>query len=337
MNGMEKLGIGVSGLGVGERHARMVAGLSEPGFLGLYDPNREKAAGLAKALGAVAVGSFQDLIDDERVKVIVVASPDHDHVEQIVAALRSGRHVFTEKPMCNTARELERIVREWRGQSDRLWLRSNLVLRAAPLYQWLRKEIAQGTFGEVYAFDGEYLYGRLEKITGGWRGTGDNYSGIKGGGVHLIDLMCWITGQKPVSVHTAGNGICTRGSSVAIKDYASCTFRFDSGLVGRVTANLGCVHRHHHVMRVYGTEATFIYDDCGPRIHRSRDPMLRATPVELDPLPAGKSELLPVFLDAIRDGIDMREQTEEEFSIMSMCFAGDASLASGAEERIAYP
>jgi predicted dehydrogenase len=114
-------------------------------------------------------------------------------------------------------------------------------------------------------------------------------------------------------------------------------FRFDSGLVGRVTANLGCVHRHHHVVRVFGTKATFIYDDSGPRIHRGRGPNERATPIDQEPLPAGKSELLLGFLDAVRQGTDTRRQTEEEFSIVSICFASDASIASGVEEKIVYP
>lgn len=337
MTGTVNPGVGVSGLGVGERHARMVASLPDAAFLRLYDPGNQKVADLAAELRATPAASFSDLLSDGRLGVIVVASPDHHHAEQIVAALRSGRHVFTEKPMCNTTEELNGIVSEWRKHAGRLQLRSNLVLRTAPLYQWLRQEIAAGAFGEIYAFDGDYLYGRIEKLLNGWRGTGKNYSGIKGGGVHLIDLMCWLTGQKPKSVFTLGADICTRGTQVASTDQMSCTFRFDSGLIGRVTANLGSVHRHHHVVRIFGTKATFIYDDCGPRVHRSRDPGLRASAVDLEPLPAGKSDLLREFLHAVQHGADTREQTEEEFSIVSICFACDASLASGVEEKIGYP
>lgn len=333
---IERLGVAVSGLGVGERHARKAAALAETTVRQVYDPSTSKRARVAAEIGAAEAGSFETLLEDPAVDVIVVASPDHRHAEQIVAALRSGRHVFAEKPLCNTPDELALIMDEWRRTDGRLHLQSNLVLRAAPLYLWLKAAIVAGTFGEVYAFDGDYLYGRLEKVLTGWRGTGANYSGIKGGGVHLIDLMCWLTGQKPSRAFTVGSNICTRGSSVLSTDHMSTTFRFESGLVGRITANLGCVHRHHHFVRVFGTKATFIYDDLGPRVHTSRDPAMRASAVALDPLPAGKSDLFPGFIEGIRTGRDRRRETEEEFATVSVCFASDASLASSVEEPIVY-
>jgi predicted dehydrogenase len=67
------------------------------------------------------------------------------------------------------------------------------VLRAAPLYLWLQQEVKRGSFGEIYAFNGDYLYGRLHKITMGWRKEVSNYSVMLGGGIHLVDLMVWLT------------------------------------------------------------------------------------------------------------------------------------------------
>ena len=50
-------------------------------------------------------------------------------------------------------------------------LACNLVLRAAPLYVGgSKRPSARGELGEIYAMDGDYLYGRLPKITDGWRG-----------------------------------------------------------------------------------------------------------------------------------------------------------------------
>lgn len=331
------LGVAVAGLGVGERHARMATSLPTTSLRQVFDPVEAKRARVARDTGARDAAGFDALIADAEAHVIVVASPDHCHADQIVAALQAGRHVFAEKPLCNTPGELARIIHEWRRHEGRLHLMSNLVLRAAPLYLWLKAEIEAGTFGEIYAFDGDYLYGRLEKMLTGWRGYGANYSGMKGGGVHLVDLMCWLTGQRPSHAFTIGSNICTRGTTVVSADHMSATFRFASGLVGRVTANLGCVHRHHHFVRIFGTKATFVYDDLGPRVHLTRDPAVRASPVELDPLPAGKSDLFPGFIEGIRAGRDRRRETEEEFATVSVCFASDASLASGVEEAIEYP
>jgi hypothetical protein len=47
-------------------------------------------------------------------------------------------------------------------------------------------------------------------MTEGRRGETENYPVVLGGGIHMIDLMLWLTGQRPVSVSAVGNWICTR-------------------------------------------------------------------------------------------------------------------------------
>src|SRR5437879_8574199 len=111
---------------------------------------------------------------------------------------------------------------------------------------------------------------------------------MQGGGVHLVDLMLWLTGQRPRSVTAVGNRICTEGTAFHYHDYVSATFTFASGLVGRITANFGCVHRHQHVLRVFGTKGTFIYDDMGPRLYNSRDLAVPATNVDIAAAPASQ-------------------------------------------------
>ena len=62
--------------------------------------------------------------------------------------------------------------------------------------------------------------------------------------------------------------------------------RFPSGVIGGMTANFACVHRHQHVIRVFGTAATVISDDRGVRMHAcatralapSRPPTPRSRP-----------------------------------------------------------
>src|SRR6185437_958145 len=120
------------------------------------------------------------------------------------AALRAGKDVFVEKPLCRTEDELVSLHEAWRAAGEPA-LASNLVLRAAPLYGWLRDEVDSGRLGTPYAFDGDYLYGRLHKILDGWRGQVDHYSVMLGGGVHLVDLLLWTTRQRPARVAAVGN------------------------------------------------------------------------------------------------------------------------------------
>jgi predicted dehydrogenase len=268
---------------------------------------------------------------------VSIASYDDAHFSQAVAALSARKHVFIEKPLCRSLDELRALKDCWRT-SGQPQLRSNLVLRAAPLYRWLRAAIADGELGEVYAFDGEYLYGRLEKITEGWRGTVEDYSVVQGGAIHLIDLMLWLLKDRPTAAIAAGNRIATAGSPFRYDDFVAATLRFGDGHgpIARIAANFGCVHRHHHIVRVYGTKATFIYDDAGARLHRSRDPEKLAEPLPHAPLPTSKGDLIPEFVEAVREGVDSTSAAQREFDVISCCLTIDEAARSGSWRPIAY-
>ena len=163
-----------------------------------------------------------------------------------------------------------------------------------------------------------------------------DYSVMQGGGVHLIDLMLWLTGQKPKSVTALGNRICTRESSFRYLDFAGATFEFASGLIGRITANFGCVHRHQHVLRVFGTRATFIYDDQGPRLHVSRDPATRPTALTLPALPGSKGDLIPAFVETILQPVSSSAEAQQEFDTISACLGADRALATATAWEIEY-
>lgn len=331
------LGVAVVGLGVGERHARAFDSHPECQVRYLLDLDPVLAKTLAEQFsGCLVAKSYIEIIESDDVDIIVIASYDDAHYEQLIGALSSGKHVFVEKPMCLKHEELINIKNAWLNNSSLPILRSNLVLRSAPYYGWLRKVVSEGKLGQLYAIDGDYLYGRLHKITEGWRGNVKEYSVMEGGGVHLIDLVLWITAQRPDFVTATGNSICSEGTRFRYNDYVSATLEFASGLVARITANFGCVHRHHHVLRVFGTEATAIYDDVGPRLHTSRDPSIGVERIDLDALPINKSALIGPFVKAIFDNKDDRNETQSFFDGISVSIASSRALVTGNKERIEY-
>ena len=139
-------------------------------------------------------------------------------------------------------------------------------MRSSILFQHIRKLISSGNLGDIYYFEGDYLYGRLNKILDGWRKNVNGYSVMQGGGIHMIDLMLEMTQNLPSTVYSIGNKIVTKGSKFNYNDFHSSLFKFKNGLIGKITANFGCMHPHQHVIKIFGTKGTFIYDDRGPRI-----------------------------------------------------------------------
>ena len=330
------LSAAVVGLGIGEQHAVMYARLQETRLSWLHDLSPSKTAEVRDRVGQGMIATdFQAILDDAATSIVSIATYDHHHCTEVKKALAAGKHVFVEKPLCRGIGEARDLKTAW-ANAGKPHLRSNLVLRAAPVYRWLRAAIESGRLGTVYAIDGDYLYGRLHKITEGWRKDVPGYSVMEGGGIHMADLMIAMAGQRPRRVVTVGTDLCTRGSGFRHADFMSSTFEFESGIVGRITANFGCVHRHHHVLRVFGTKATFIYDDAGPRLHATRDESARAEPIQAETLPGHKGDLIPDFVRAILFGEGAETEAQREFDLVCAIAAADQSLSTGQPQDIEY-
>jgi predicted dehydrogenase len=330
----------VIGLGVGEQHARYYHAHDGFALVGVADMDADKAAKIAATYDC-AVMTWDQILVDPAINVVSIASFDHHHAEQVPQAIAAGKHIFVEKPLCLNRAELDTIAQTWKDTD--CVLMSNLPLRKAPVFEWLKAQIAAGELGKIYAIDGEYLYGRIDKITKGWRKDIDAYSIIEGGGIHMLDLIMMVTGQTPTAVSTVGNQIATRGTAFEYCDYTASTFTFDSGMVGRLTANFGCVHPHQHILKVYGTKGTFILDDMGARVQTSYDPFNsddyeaviksgvkkpKAQMLDLAEKPISKADLLGDLHGAITGNFDNKGLTLHEFSLMNVCLAAEEALQS---------
>jgi predicted dehydrogenase len=275
------------------------------------------------------------VIDNPSIDVVCIASPDNVHYEQIARSLHSGKHVFAEKPLCLLEEHTAAI---WRALSDspRLRLSSNTVLRRSPRFRDLRERIERGELGRIFMVDADYNYGRLWKLTDGWRGGIGGYSVMLGGGIHMVDLAMWLVGCKVTEVHAFGNNICTEGTFFNGNDVVVAVVRFDDGSIGKLAANFGCVEPHFHRLTIYGTEATFENGRGTATICRSRDPNQKPDQL-FTPYPAvPKGALIPSFIDAILRNSQPDVDENDVFDTMAVCHAIDRSLSTGAPSSVAY-
>jgi predicted dehydrogenase len=329
------IGVAVIGLGIGEQHARAYAADRRAKLLWLHDLEAARAKRLADEFpGSRVAPSYEAVLADPGVGVVSIASFDGAHFAQARDALRAGKHVFVEKPLCTSLAELAEL--KALAKKNNLKVGSNLVLRTAPAYQLLRRKVVEGELGRLYALDGDYLYGRLHKITQGWRKGEQDYSVMLGGAIHLIDLLLWLTGERPRVASATGNRISTADTDFRYDDFRVATLEFESGLVARISANFGCVHRHQHALRVFGTRATFLYDDAGARLHTSRDPAAVPQRIDEPALPPSKGGLIAPFLDAVGGAPGYDAVTQSFFDGIAICLACDRAAAEGQPQTIEY-
>ena len=138
-------------------------------------------------------------------------------------------------------------------------LSSNLILRESPRFKALKRMIAAGEFGEIYAIEGDYIHEILWKITQGWRGQQQPFYCVTyGGGIHLIDLMRWLMGDEVVEVSGMGSKILSRDSAYAWPDTITNLLRFSRGAVGKTMTTFGPRRPHFHALNIFGTRKAFV-------------------------------------------------------------------------------
>lgn len=315
------LKVGIIGLGVGEQHIQGYRRHPRCEVVALCDLAEEKLSNVGGRYPEIyRTTKASEILEDRSINVVSIASYDNDHGAQVCQALDHNKHVFVEKPLCLYEAEAIEIRNRLR-QKPHLKLTSNLILRKSPRFQALKKMIETGGMGDIYYLEGDYNYGRIEKITEGWRGKIDFYSVVYGGGVHLIDLMLWLNRDEVLEVSAYGSGICTRNTQYHYNDLVAAILKFKSGAVGKMTANFGCVFPHFHPLAVYGTKATFINGRKSGELYRSRDPKVEPEAMVADYPGVHKGDFLLSFIDAILNDGQPEVTAQEIFAAMSVCFA----------------
>lgn len=334
---VRKLRAGIIGLGVGEKHIHAYQSHSECEVVALCDFAEEKLAiARERYPGMKLVNNAKEIMEDPTIDVVSIASYDDYHFQQVMSCLRKGKHVFVEKPLCLYSHEAV-VIRQFLNKNPHLKISCNLNLRTCPRFKWLRNAIQSELMGQIYYVEADYFWGRIYKLTVGWRKDMDFYSIVHGAAVHMIDLILWLTDMSPIEVQGCGNQIVTYGSDFRFNDFAVILIKFENGTIAKVTGNGGCVHPHFHRIVLFGTKKTFIHDISGGRLLESRDP--QANPRNIDEEYPGreKDEIIYTFVDSIlHDDKEAIVPTDDVFKTMSICFAAEKAIRAGKPVTVEY-
>ncbi len=331
-----KLRAAVIGLGVGEQHALGYQAHPDCEVVALCDFDKEKLKDVGSRFPEIRLESdAEKILSNPNIDIVSIASYDDMHHEQIVKALDSGKHVFAEKPLCQTI-EHAREIRSKLNKNPNLRMSSNLVLRKSQRFMAVKRLVEDGMFGEMFSVESDYLSGRLYKIVDGWRGEIEGYSGVFGGGIHVVDLLMWLLGDEVVEVQAQGNAIASKGAGFTNNDMVVSLLKFKSGIIGKMSVNLGCVYPHFHRLSLFGTEASYINERDHGLLYTSRDKKVLPEKITDEYPGVGKGDLIPSFIDAILDGGDPIVNEDDVFRVMSVCFAIEKAHHEGGLVKVEH-
>jgi predicted dehydrogenase len=240
------LKVGVIGLGsISDLHIKPYVNSPEAKLVAFCDKNQERleTAGTLYNVPSLYT-SYQDLLANDEVEAVSICTWNSTHAEIAIAALKAGKHVLVEKPLCTTVKEAIE-VEEAVKKSGKV-LQVGFVRRYAKNTKLVKSFLDNGDFGELYYAKASCI--RRLGNPGGWFSDKERSGGgpLMDLGVHMIDICWYLMGKpKPVSVsgHTyskLGNRSNVQNLSFykasdydaslnSVEDLATALIRFENG------------------------------------------------------------------------------------------------------------
>jgi predicted dehydrogenase len=194
---MARLGTAVIGLGVGREHVRAYSELPESNLVAVCDQNPDRLRITGDEYGVSTYADVAELLRDDRVEVVSVATPHPSHAELAIAALEAGRHVIVEKPMTVDLAQADAMVATARRVGRTLGV--IFQRRFWPASLRVRKAIEEGKLGAPVSGDCELSWFRTREYytRDPWRGRWDTEGGgvLCNQGIHALDLFQWYMGE----------------------------------------------------------------------------------------------------------------------------------------------
>lgn len=149
--------------------------------------------------GHKAFASIEELLTDGRPDVVVVATPPDSHADLCVRALEGGAHVICEKPFAMTVEEADRVLAAADDAGRRVAV--NLEFREKPIFKAVKERVEGGGDGRlVFAQIWQLMEMAPWQETTQWR-TRMSHRTLLEGGVHLVDLLLQLYGERPEAVY----------------------------------------------------------------------------------------------------------------------------------------
>jgi scyllo-inositol 2-dehydrogenase (NADP+) len=186
------------------------------------DPQRQASA-KSDYPNAKIFSTVDELLEDDNVNLVVIATPHDTHAELSIKCMNAGRHVVVDKAMCMNTAEADAMIEASKKNNVLLSIFQNR--RWDSDYLTVKKAINDGLLGDVFLIQVTILgYGR----PGGWRGDKKQVGGqIYDWGAHLVDQCVRLVPSKIDTVFCDTNHI---RRDIDIESHLNCIVKFQNGV-----------------------------------------------------------------------------------------------------------
>lgn len=252
----EQIAFGLIGAGNFARVTMLPALMSS----GLYYPKGLATTGGIGAAQANEVfhfeyttNNYKELLKDPDIDLVIISTQHNSHAKFIVEALKVGKNVYCEKPLCLTLDELQLIENTYRGSTGELFC--GLNRRHASLIKEIKKDMKTDVIPAIYDYiaNAGYIpesHWTQDEAKGGGR--------IIGEAIHFIDAILYLDQSEliDVSISFADN------AGYPMKDNAIISLKFSSGAIGTIIyTSMGSKKYPKEQLRVFSNGTVYEMDN----------------------------------------------------------------------------
>ena len=244
------ISVGVIGCGHwGPNHIRVFSALTGSTVTAVADPDERRLEAVGESHPAVRrVTDYRELLNQESLNAVVVATPTRMHYGIAKAALEARKHVLVEKPLCLTTLEGEELVR--------LARQNGVVLMVGQVFLFhngiakLKEFLEAGEAGTLY-----YI-GSTRTNLGPIR---QDVNAVYDLASHDVSIFNWLLGSRPLTVSAVGEAFLQEG----IEDIAFISLRYPNDVLARIHASWLDPKKVREIT-IVGARKMITWDDLAP-------------------------------------------------------------------------
>lgn len=246
--------IGIAGFGgMGNWHRETIDTIDGLKVAGIFDIDQERIS-YAKEVGVHSYSSLKELLEDDRIDIVLVATPNDLHKPIAIQAMRAGKHVVSEKPVTINLKDLQDMIDVSRETGKLFTVHQNR--RWDEDFLTMKKIYEEGILGEVIRIESRVHGSR--GIPGDWRQEKEHGGGmILDWGVHLLDQLLLMMGTTKLKKVYAN---VTNITNTMVDDGFTAHLSFENGVEALVevgTSNFISLPRWYMI----GQNGTAVIED----------------------------------------------------------------------------
>ncbi len=305
-------------------------------LVAIYNPNLASAQQAAKAHGGTPMSDLEAVLGHPDVDAVIIATPTTTHLEYIEAAARAGKPIYCEKPLDMTLERVDRCLETLKTHPVPFMLGFNR--RFDPDNSALQAAVRAGDVGDL-TFLMSWSREPAPPPIGYVKSSGGYFVDAT---IHDIDLLCWIAGERPVEVFSAGSCLFDPEiGDLGDVDATMTTMKMPSGCIAHVNNSRQCAYGFDQRLEAFGRKGML-----QTRNHRD-DPLIRwdaarteaSMPLKhffLERYDTSFHWALDEFVNALKEGRPPSSTQHDGRAAMAIALACSEAQRSGRAVRPEY-